>query len=176
MHRKGSCPPRIRTKAILWSGLASFLGILAIGYMFQWVTSISPQGLLVIGSFGASATLLYGVPFSDFSQPRNLIGGHILSAIVGVSSQMILGHEIILAASIAVACSIMGMHFTRTMHPPGGATALIAVMGGESIHRLGFLYVVKPVLLGCISLLVIALLVNNLSRNPDRHYPKYWIS
>lgn len=67
------------------------------------------------------------------------------------------------------------MHLTRTLHPPGGATALIAVIGGDSIHALGYRYVVSPVLLGSLLMLLVALLVNNMSANPKRHYPVYWL-
>ena len=66
------------------------------------------------------------------------------------------------------------MHVTRSMHPPGGATALIAVVGGESIRGLGYWYVLFPVTFGCLILLAVALVVNNMSRNPHRHYPVYW--
>ena len=66
------------------------------------------------------------------------------------------------------------MHATRTLHPPGGATALIAVIGSSQIHDLGFMFVVTPIATGALILLLIALAVNNLSRNPKRHYPRYW--
>jgi len=79
------------------------------------------------------------------------------------------------AAAIAVSSAILLMHLTRSMHPPGGATALIAVVGGDSIRELGYLYAVFPVLLGSVILLVVALFVNNLSRHPARHYPTYWL-
>ena len=67
------------------------------------------------------------------------------------------------------------MHFTRTLHPPGGATALIAVIGGDKIHQLGYAYVFYPVLSGAIIMMLVALLVNNLSTNPKRHFPVYWV-
>ena len=79
-----------------------------------------------------------------------------------------------LACALAVSVSIAVMHLTRTLHPPGGATALIAVIGGDSIQQLGYYYVISPVLLGASIMLLVGLLVNNLSRNPKRHYPVYW--
>lgn len=66
------------------------------------------------------------------------------------------------------------MHLTKTLHPPGGATALIAVIGSEHIHQLGYLYVLQPVLSGAMVMLLIAVLINNLSSNPQRHYPQRW--
>jgi CBS domain-containing membrane protein len=67
------------------------------------------------------------------------------------------------------------MHFTRTLHPPGGATALIAVIGSSQIHQLGYMFVLSPIALGALVMLLIALFVNNLSNNPKRHYPRYWL-
>jgi len=67
------------------------------------------------------------------------------------------------------------MHFTCTLHPPGGGTALIAIIGGDTIHELGYLYVLSPIALGAFILLFIALIVNNFSKNPKRHYPRYWL-
>ena len=127
---------------------------------------------LLIGSFGASAVLLYGAVRSPLAQPRNLIGGHVLSAIVGVSAQLWLGGTPWLAAAVAVSVAIAVMHLTRTLHPPGGATALIAVIGGDSVHQLGYLYVLVPAALGASVMLVIALLVNNIPKT--RKYPEFW--
>lgn len=80
-----------------------------------------------------------------------------------------------LACALAVSLAIALMYLTRTLHPPGGATALIAVIGGEHVHQLGFLYALMPVFLGSLLLLIVALVVNNLSTDPKRHYPVYWI-
>ena len=65
------------------------------------------------------------------------------------------------------------MHLTKTLHPPGGATALIAVIGGPKIHNLGYVYVLIPVAAGAFIMLAVALLINNLA--PTRRYPEYWI-
>lgn len=67
------------------------------------------------------------------------------------------------------------MLVTNTTHPPGGATALIAVIGGDSVHKLGLMYAFSPVLIGALIMLLIAVIVNNFSKNKDRHYPKYWM-
>ena len=64
------------------------------------------------------------------------------------------------------------MHLTKTLHPPGGATALIAVIGGQTVHNLGYLYVVIPTASGAIIMLIIALIVNNIPKN--RRYPEFW--
>ena len=161
-----------------WSGLGAFLGILAIQAL---ATLTSTQdALLLIGSFGASAVLLYGAPLADFSQPRNLVGGHVLSALLGVGVGGVAVSLsdptlVFLAPATAVAGSIMLMHTTRTLHPPGGATALIAVIGGERIQALGWWYALCPVAIGAVAMLLVALVVNNLSTNPKQHYPTYWV-
>ncbi len=118
--------------------------------------------VMLIGSFGASAVLVYGAVRSPLAQPRNLVGGHVISAAIGVAAHQLLGAAPWLAAAAAVATAIAAMHATRTLHPPGGATALIAVIGGDQIHALGYLYVLAPVGLGAALLLLVALLVNNL--------------
>jgi CBS-domain-containing membrane protein len=128
---------------------------------------------MVIGSFGASAVLIYGAPKSPLAQPRNLIGGHIVSAISGVICYQLLYTHMWVAAAVAVATAIAGMHATKTLHPPGGATALIAVIGSQKIHALGYLYVIIPAGLGASVMLVVALLVNNIPET--RRYPEFWL-
>jgi CBS-domain-containing membrane protein len=128
--------------------------------------------VLIIGSFGASAVLIYGAIKSPLAQPRNLIGGHIISACIGVSVWKLLFFQPWLAAALAVSVSVAVMHLTKTLHPPGGATALIAVIGGPKIHALGYFYVLMPVAAGVLLMLAVALLVNNLA--PRRRYPEYW--
>ena len=128
---------------------------------------------MVIGSFGASAVLIYGAIKSPLAQPRNFIGGHIFSAIIGVTCYKVFPSQIWLASSVAVATAIAVMHATKTLHPPGGATALIAIIGSNKIHSLGYLYVIIPVGLGAVIMLVVALLVNNIPKN--RRYPDFWV-
>ena len=113
--------------------------------------------------------MIYGAINSPLSQPRNLIGGHILSAIVGVMSFKLFGEYVWFCPAFAVATSILIMQLTLTLHPPGGATALIAVIGSEEIHNLGFIYVFIPIATGAFILFVIAFLINNISK--DREYP-----
>jgi CBS-domain-containing membrane protein len=128
---------------------------------------------MIVGSFGASAVLIYGAIKSPLAQPRNLIGGHVLSAIIGVGCYQLLNQYMWLASAMAVATSIALMHATKTLHPPGGATALIAVIGGEKIHALGYLYAIIPVGVGATIMLAIALLINNIPKK--RRYPEFWI-
>jgi len=162
---------RVSNKEIIWSWLGGFIGISAVGWFHKFFFEGTDLTLL-IGSFGASAVLVYGAVRSPLGQPRNLVGGHVVSALVGVIAWKLLGDVPWLASAFAVATSIAVMHVTRTLHPPGGATALIAVIGSEQIHAEGFAYVLIPATLGPLILLVVALLVNNLSST--RRYPDVW--
>lgn len=165
-------PPRIHSDEVFWSWVGAVLGLGLLGWL--GARFFAPRDLpLVIGSFGASAVLLYGAPRSPLAQPRNLVGGHVVSALIGVLCWKLFQDFPVLAQSLAVATSIALMHLTRTLHPPGGATALIAVIGGPQIHALGFLYALVPALLGSLTLLAVALVVNNLPRT--RRYPEFWI-
>ena len=175
MKATGTCPPRKPVSKIIWSWIGAFLGIFLVLTIGRCLALASVDSLFLIGSFGASAVLIYGAPMAEFSQPRNLVGGHVVSAIVGVTVFVLLGDDTILAGPTAVSLAIVAMHFTRTLHPPGGATALIAIIGGDKIHSLGYTYVLSPVLLGSMVMLFVALLVNNMSTNPKRHYPVYWL-
>lgn len=151
------------------SGLLSFLGIAAVSSL-HYATDLT--GL--IASFGATAVLLYDAIDSPLAQPRNLIGGHVLSALVGCTVHLLLGaYAPWLSCALAVSLSIMLMDVTKTLHPPGGATALVAVMGQESVHELGFAYVLSPVLLGAVIMCAVAVLGNNLFGS--RRYPQRWI-
>lgn len=174
MKGTGKCPSRKPLSKIAWSWLGAFFGIYAISLCALYLKLSLIDSSFLIGSFGASAVLIYGAPLAEFSQPRNLIGGHVLSAIVGVTVFVLAGNDPIVAGPMAVSVAIVVMHLTCTLHPPGGATALIAIIGGERIHSLGYRYVFFPVLVGALIMLIVALVVNNLSTNPKRHYPVYW--
>jgi len=165
-------PPRVSLMEICWSWLGGFLGIGAVAGLNYGLLE-GRDLLLLIASLGASAVLVYGAVKSPLAQPRNLLGGHILSALVGVTAYKLLGGQLWLAAALAVAFSIAVMHATKTLHPPGGATALIAVIGGPKIHSLGYFFVVMPVGAAAALLLIVALLVNNLPAT--RRYPEFWL-
>lgn len=151
-----------------WSFVGSFVGIGLIAFLQSHVLDPNDQ-LFLIGSFGASSVLVYGAIQSPLAQPRNLLGGHLVSALIGVTVCQLLPDILWLTAPLAVSLAIVGMQWTKTLHPPGGATALIAVSGSAKIKALGFLYVLYPVLSGALILLLVALVFNNLT--PRRKYP-----
>jgi CBS-domain-containing membrane protein len=171
MKGTSKSPPMISPSEICWSWIGAFLGIAAVAAI-NYNLLAQTDLLMLIGSFGATAVLIYGAVKSPLAQPRNLIGGHILSAIIGVICFKLFGSQMWLACSLAVATAIAVMHATKTLHPPGGATALIAVTGSDKIHALGFLYAVIPVGAGVLVMLLVALAVNNIPEK--RSYPEYW--
>jgi CBS domain-containing membrane protein len=151
-----------------WAFLGAFVGMGIIAYL-QYNMFPKQDFVFLIGSFGASCVLVYGVIQSPLAQPRNLIGGHVISAIVGVTAAKLFPDIIWLASAVAVALSIVMMQITKTLHPPGGATALIAVTGSPAIIKLGYWYVLSPVLSGATILLIVALIFNNMTSK--RQYP-----
>jgi CBS domain-containing membrane protein len=153
-----------------WSFLGSFIGIGLIAFLQSRMLS-GNDSLFLIGSFGASSVLIYGAIQSPLAQPKNLIGGHVVSALVGVTVHYIIPDIVWLAAPLAVSLSIVLMQITKTLHPPGGATALIAVIGSDRIRALGYMYVLSPVLSGCLILLAVALVFNNVTAK--RKYPTH---
>ncbi|MCJ8153960.1 HPP family protein [Chryseobacterium sp. SSA4.19] len=155
-------------KEKFWSFLGAFFGIGIIAFMQSHSLSAT-ENIFLIGSFGASSVLIYGAIQSPLAQPRNLVGGHVISALVGVTVYKIVPDIIWLSAPLAVAFSIVLMQYTKTLHPPGGATALIAVSSTGKIPELGYGYVLSPVLTGCLILLIVALVFNNITSN--RKYP-----
>lgn len=158
----------VNYKEHFWSFLGAFIGLALIGFI-QSKSLLPMENTFLIGSFGATCVLIYGAIQSPLAQPRNLIGGHLISALIGVTVFKFLPDIIWLTAPLAVATSIVMMQITKTLHPPGGATALIAVIGSEKIKSLGYLYVLSPVLSGVTILLLVALVFNNVTLL--RHYP-----
>jgi len=154
----------------LITGLGGFFGIL--GVYFISASLLDAQGAsLIVASMGASAVLLYAVPHSALAQPWNVIGGHLVSAIIGVTCARLVP-DMLLAASLSVGCAIVAMHYLRCIHPPGGATALNAVIGGPVVHSMAYAYVLQPVLINCIVILAIAIIFNALFdyyRYPSPH-------
>ena len=113
---------------------------------------------MVLASTGASAMLIFGIPHSPVSQPWPIVGGHLISALIGITSYYLVPNPI-LASSVAIGLAMLVMHYTGSMHPPGGATAVTAVVGGATVHELGYYFVIVPVFFNSIILLSIAMAV-----------------
>ena len=144
----------------LVSAVGGFIAILSIFVVSSWAVG-SPGAGILVASMGASAVLLFAVPHGQLAQPWAVLGGHVISAIIGVTCVQVIANEI-LAASAAVGLAIAAMYYLGCIHPPGGATALSAVVGGETVHALGYQFVITPVLMNVVIILVIAVLFNYL--------------
>ena len=156
---------------VLWSWVGAFIGVATVSFIHFNLISETDL-VMVIGSFGASAVLIYGAISSPLAQPRNLIGGHVFSALIGVTCYRLFSSHLWIASAISVATAIAIMQVTDTVNPPGGATALMAVKGSTKIHDLGYYYAVIPVGLGAVIMLTVALIVNRMAK---RDYPLSWI-
>ncbi|ETW04160.1 hypothetical protein H310_04513 [Aphanomyces invadans] len=183
IHRNAAYDSHRRRHQVLilfWSFLSSFCGIgilAAIQYSANAKFGTGAKLQSIIGSFGASAILTFGAIQSPLAQPRNVVMGNTLSAIVGVSVSKLFLHVAPgdewkwLSCALAVSLALVVMQITDTVHPPGGATALIAVISGPEIQDLGYLYVAMPVFTGSIILVLVSVFLNNI----QRQYPRYWL-
>lgn len=149
------------------SAIGGFIGISLILWVSHYYLGTQGAALLV-ASMGASAVLLFAVPHGELSQPWPLMGGNLVSAVIGVFCAQHISYMLI-AAPLAVALAIIVMHYLRCIHPPGGATALTAVVGGSQVHELGYQFVLTPVFLNVVIILFVAIAVNY--SFPWRRYP-----
>lgn len=154
----------------LVSAAGAFCGILVTFLISRWYLD-DPGAYLIIASMGASAVLLFAVPHGALSQPWPLLGGHLISALIGVSCAKLIP-EVWIAAPVAVGLAVGTMHYLRCIHPPGGATALAATTGGTHVAALGYGFVVTPVLLNVSVILLIGIAFNYLF--PWRRYPAWF--
>lgn len=155
----------------LVSALGGFVGLIAV-YFVSHALGGPPSALLLIFSIGASTVLVFAVPHGALSQPWPVFGGHLVAALIGITCARLVP-DAMFAAALAVGLSILAMHYLRCIHPPGGATALVAVLGGPSIKAMGFGFVLAPVLLNVVTLLVAAIAFNAFF--PWRRYP-VWLA
>ena len=156
---------------ILWSFIGSLVGMTVLS-VFNSALFSRTDNLLLMGTFGASAMLLFGAPQVPFAQPRNVIGGHVVSALVGITAYKLFGDASLIAPALGVAGAIAAMHITGTLHPPGGGTALLMATGDQAVIQYGYFATVFPVATGTATLVAVALIINNLAR--DRRYPVSW--
>jgi hypothetical protein len=162
LHGSATYQPRFSMQQIMLSYIGSFLGIAALAYI-----SVSTPYPMIAAPFGAAAVLVFAVPSSPLAQPRNLIFGNLIGALSSLVMVSLFGSEPWVMA-LAVATAIKLMQLTKTLHPPGGAVALVGVMSNAKWE---FLF--TPVLTGSIVLLLCTVLFNNIM--PGRSYPQHWL-
>ncbi len=155
-------PQKVDAKEIAFAWIGGFLAIALIGYLTQ-----SSHSLLIMGSFGASCVLLFGYPKSPFSQPRNVIFGHLFSTFIGLFFLHVFGGAW-WSMALALASAVAVMLASRTVHPPAGSNPLIVFLLGAHWD-----YLLFPSLTGSLMLVSVALFYNNLHKG--RSYPEYWL-
>jgi CBS domain-containing membrane protein len=144
-------------KEVLVSILGAFIAMLFASFFSDLL--LQADGLsMILASTGASAMLIFGIPHSPVSQPWPIVGGHLVSAFVGITAYYLVPSPL-LASALAIGFAMLLMHFTGCMHPPGGATAVTAVIGGATVHELGYYFIIVPVFFNSIILLSIAMAV-----------------
>ncbi|NHC02954.1 HPP family protein [Acinetobacter sp. 187] len=158
-------------KVLSWTerlrcGLGALLGLALSSLISFWI--LGDLNAWYIAPMGASSVLLFAVPASPLSQPWNVVLGNTIAALVGVSCYHFIPN-LTVAFSVAVALAIVLMLSTDSLHPPSGAVAITAVLGGESIHQLGYQFLFSPVLLNSVLLLLIAMVYHRLCGKP---YPQ----
>ncbi len=144
-------------KEFIISIVGAFIATLIASFFSNTILQAEDMPL-ILASTGASAILIFSLPFSPVSQPWNLVGGHLVSAFVGVSCYLFVPNELV-ASSLSIPFSMLLMHYLRCMHPPGGATAITAVVGGANVHALGYAFIIIPVFFNAIILLSIAMAI-----------------
>lgn len=149
------------------ASLGALIGISLTGLVSTVALGDNVNLPLLIAPMGASAVLLFAAPTSPLAQPWSILGGNTVAALVGVTLALLVPDPL-LAASLAIGLSIAAMLMLNCLHPPSGAVALTAVLGGTSIHDAGYWFVLSPVGLNSALIVLVALLFNNAT---GRHYP-----
>ena len=162
----GRPPPPAPLSTVVTSAAAAGLGMSAL-YSLHYALGASAAST-VVGSIGSSAVLLYCAPAAPFSQPRNVIGGHFLACATGLTLRHIpfVADNPILLGSFSIAGAVAAMQLTNTVHPPAGATALMATSSPMDA------FFIVPVFTGSVSAVAVALFINNMRSGVK--YPLFW--
>jgi CBS domain-containing membrane protein len=160
-------PPRLDVgpRERLRAASGGLVGVLATALLARSLLATGQPWL--IAPMGASAVLLFALPASPLAQPWPVLGGNMVSAAAGMACALVLGTTP-LSAGLALMLALLAMFALRCLHPPGGAIAVSAVLGGPALHAQGFSFVLMPVGLNTALMLLAAVLYNNLT---GRDYP-----
>ena len=150
------------------ASVGALSGILLTGLVTRALLGVNAPLPLLVAPMGASAVLLFALPASPLVQPWSIIGGNLISAALGVTCALWIDDPI-WAAALAIATSIAAMLALRCLHPPSGAVALTAVLGGPIIRAQGYHFLINPIAINSLLLLGVALLFNNLTRHRYPH-------
>ncbi|MBL3647489.1 HPP family protein [Bacillus subtilis] len=162
MKGKGKTPLQVNSKDAVTGLIGGFITILALASLTAYTSS-----LWLMAPFGASCVLVFSAWNAPLSQPRNVIGGHFISALTGIVVFEVFGaHPWTFALGTGLAICLMML--TKTTHPPAGADPIVVIQGAYA-----WSYLVFPVLIGSVIIVIIALVINNLRKN--RQYPAFWL-
>lgn len=152
-------------KQMVIASIGAGLGLMMTSLISHWL--LGEVNLWFVAPMGASAVLLFGLPNSPLAQPWSIVGGNLVAGVVGVTTALWVPHAA-LACGIAACLTIALMFQLRCLHPPSGAVALTAILGGNGVQQLGYHFILTPVLLNSVCLALLALVFNNLA---GRRYP-----
>ncbi|CAE7515676.1 unnamed protein product, partial [Symbiodinium pilosum] len=169
-------PPQLSVTYSAYSFLGAFLGMGAIGLLHTYVMMPDASMVLLVGSFGAMSVIVFSGYKTPVAQPKNVIIGNTIGGLVGVvvfnlMRELGLEKMVWLGAALSVSLTIVVQELTKTVHPPGGATALIYIIT-PPVQHMGYLFVFCPSFLGAVIMVAVACVTNNLAE--DRVYPQYW--
>lgn len=149
----------------LRASAGALLGLLITSFAAHYL--LGNNAMWLVAPIGASSVLLFCLPASPMAQPWAVIGGNVVSGLMGVACVQFFGPGP-LAVALATPLAIAAMYALRCLHPPGGATALMMVIGGPAVHAMGFRLPLGPVLVDCVLIVLAAIVYNNLT---GRRYP-----
>jgi len=149
----------------LRASAGALLGLLITSFAAHFL--LGDNAMWLVAPIGASSVLLFCLPASPMAQPWAVIGGNVVSGLMGVACVQFFGPGP-LAAALATPLAIAAMFALRCLHPPGGATALMMVIGGPAVHAMGYRLPLGPVLVDCVLIVLAAIAYNNLT---GRRYP-----
>jgi len=156
-----SSEPASKLKAPVIAGLGGGLVTLVLATLSE----LTPETAWLMAPFGASLVILFALPDSPLAQPRNLVGGHLLTAIVGLTVMSLIGVTP-LSLGLAVGIAISLMMLTGTLHPPAGANPLLIMLSGKS-----WVFLINPILIGCLAIVVLGLIFHRVN---NQNWPKRW--
>ncbi|WP_040925385.1 HPP family protein [Saccharibacillus kuerlensis] len=162
MKGQGRSPLKVDAHSMIVGGIGGFITISLLTLLSNWSSA-----LWLMAPFGASCVLAFGLWESPLSQPRNIIGGHFLSALTGLVMFHLFGTHF-WSMALATSLAIILMMLTRTTHPPAGANPVLVMLAGS-----GWSFLLTPVLSGSLILVAAALVINNLDKR--RKYPSFWL-
>ncbi|MDC3384980.1 HPP family protein [Candidatus Pelagibacter sp.] len=145
---------KLNKEILIKAIIAGFFSAVTIG-LLTVLTYKTTLGLFIAASFGSSMVLLFGFPESPFAQPKNVFFGHLVTALVGVFFVNFIPLPIYISIAGAVGIGIFLMIILDVVHPPAGGNPIMVIIGSAS-----FEYLINPIILGCILILLIAIIVN----------------